>query len=210
MEVLNTEVDLTDEQGAGRAPDPRRRRLRARLLQIRPRQRGKRPAGHHPLGQGRPDGRRHRRHRRGQELPRAAHPPPLRRHRGPRADRRARRAGIHRRIAAQPGRHGAPEEHPLLGARSATTSNGATSTPPTRRSRRAAKAAQAHDFIMGFPNGYDTWIEQGGVNVSGGRSSGCASRAPCSKSRPSSSSTTRPAPSTPPPSAASATPSTPR
>ena len=33
----------------------------------------------------------------------------------------------------------------------------------------AAKAAQAHDFIMGFPNGYDTWIEQGGVNVSGGQ-----------------------------------------
>ena len=33
----------------------------------------------------------------------------------------------------------------------------------------AAKAAQAHDFIESFPNGYDTWIEQGGVNVSGGQ-----------------------------------------
>lgn len=33
----------------------------------------------------------------------------------------------------------------------------------------AAKAAQAHDFIMNFPKGYDTWIEQGGVNVSGGQ-----------------------------------------
>jgi len=33
----------------------------------------------------------------------------------------------------------------------------------------AAKNAQAHDFIMGFPDGYDTWIEQGGVNVSGGQ-----------------------------------------
>lgn len=33
----------------------------------------------------------------------------------------------------------------------------------------AAKAAQAHDFIMSFPKGYDTWIEQGGVNVSGGQ-----------------------------------------
>ena len=33
----------------------------------------------------------------------------------------------------------------------------------------AAKAAQAHEFIMSFPNGYDTWIEQGGVNVSGGQ-----------------------------------------
>lgn len=33
----------------------------------------------------------------------------------------------------------------------------------------AAKNAQAHDFIMSFPEGYDTWIEQGGVNVSGGQ-----------------------------------------
>ncbi|MBE6907515.1 MAG: ABC transporter ATP-binding protein [Ruminococcaceae bacterium] len=33
----------------------------------------------------------------------------------------------------------------------------------------AAKAAQAHDFIMSFPKGYDTWMEQGGVNVSGGQ-----------------------------------------
>ena len=33
----------------------------------------------------------------------------------------------------------------------------------------AAKAARAHDFIMSFPNGYDTYIEQGGVNVSGGQ-----------------------------------------
>lgn len=34
---------------------------------------------------------------------------------------------------------------------------------------RAAKAAQAHEFISSFPKGYDTWIEQGGVNVSGGQ-----------------------------------------
>lgn len=33
----------------------------------------------------------------------------------------------------------------------------------------ACKAAQAHDFIMSFPNGYDTWVEQGGVNLSGGQ-----------------------------------------
>ena len=33
----------------------------------------------------------------------------------------------------------------------------------------AAKLAQAHDFIMSFPNGYDTHIEQGGTNVSGGQ-----------------------------------------
>ena len=33
----------------------------------------------------------------------------------------------------------------------------------------ACKAAQAHDFIMSFPNGYDTELGQGGVNVSGGQ-----------------------------------------
>jgi ATP-binding cassette subfamily B protein len=33
----------------------------------------------------------------------------------------------------------------------------------------AAKAAQAHDFIIAFPDGYDTWIGQRGVNLSGGQ-----------------------------------------
>ena len=34
---------------------------------------------------------------------------------------------------------------------------------------KACKLAQAHDFIMGFPDKYDTYIEQGGTNVSGGQ-----------------------------------------
>jgi ATP-binding cassette subfamily B protein len=33
----------------------------------------------------------------------------------------------------------------------------------------AAKAAEAHDFILGLPQGYDTRIEERGVNVSGGQ-----------------------------------------
>ena len=33
----------------------------------------------------------------------------------------------------------------------------------------ACRLACAHDFIMGFPEGYDTHIEQGGSNVSGGQ-----------------------------------------
>ena len=33
----------------------------------------------------------------------------------------------------------------------------------------AVRAAQAHDFIMSFPKGYDTILGQGGVNLSGGQ-----------------------------------------
>jgi ATP-binding cassette subfamily B protein len=33
----------------------------------------------------------------------------------------------------------------------------------------ACKLAQAHDFVASFPDGYDTYIEQGGTNVSGGQ-----------------------------------------
>lgn len=33
----------------------------------------------------------------------------------------------------------------------------------------ACKLAQAHEFIQGFPQEYDTYIEQGGTNVSGGQ-----------------------------------------
>ena len=33
----------------------------------------------------------------------------------------------------------------------------------------AAKYAQAHDFISSFPKGYETYLGQGGVNVSGGQ-----------------------------------------
>jgi ATP-binding cassette, subfamily B, multidrug efflux pump len=33
----------------------------------------------------------------------------------------------------------------------------------------AARAAQAHEFILGLPNGYDTHVEERGVNLSGGQ-----------------------------------------
>jgi ATP-binding cassette subfamily B protein len=34
---------------------------------------------------------------------------------------------------------------------------------------RVCRDAQAHDFIMSFPDGYDTFLGQGGVNISGGQ-----------------------------------------
>ena len=34
---------------------------------------------------------------------------------------------------------------------------------------RASKIAQADDFVKSFPDGYNTHIEQGGTNVSGGQ-----------------------------------------
>ncbi|HNT74544.1 MAG TPA: ABC transporter ATP-binding protein [Anaerolineae bacterium] len=48
----------------------------------------------------------------------------------------------------------------------------------------AAKAAQAHDFIMAMPDGYDTLVGQRGVNLSGGQKQRMAiARALCVKPR---------------------------
>ena len=43
------------------------------------------------------------------------------------------------------------------------------STPQTRRLVDACRLAQADGFINEFPEGYDTYIEQGGTNLSGGQ-----------------------------------------
>ena len=48
----------------------------------------------------------------------------------------------------------------------------------------ACKLAQAHDFIKSFEKGYDTYIEQGGTNVSGGQKQRlCIARALLKKPR---------------------------
>lgn len=48
----------------------------------------------------------------------------------------------------------------------------------------ACKLAQAHDFVASFPDGYDTYIEQGGTNVSGGQKQRlCIARALLKKPR---------------------------
>ena len=53
----------------------------------------------------------------------------------------------------------APLREPALGRPDATD----------EEVREAAHLACADEFVDGFPKGYDTWIEQGGSNVSGGQ-----------------------------------------
>lgn len=49
---------------------------------------------------------------------------------------------------------------------------------------QAAQNAQAHDFVMSFPDGYDTDLGQGGINVSGGQKQRlCIARALLKKPR---------------------------
>lgn len=50
--------------------------------------------------------------------------------------------------------------------------------------KEACRLAQADEFVSSFPEGYDTWIEQGGANVSGGQKQRlCIARALLKKPR---------------------------
>jgi ATP-binding cassette subfamily B protein len=46
---------------------------------------------------------------------------------------------------------------------------GAPGTATREQIEQAAKAAQAHEFILSFPNGYDTVVGERGVTLSGGQ-----------------------------------------
>ena len=60
--------------------------------------------------------------------------------------------------------------------------------------RGAAQAAQAHDFVSGFTDGYNTELGQGGVNVSGGQKQRlCIARALLKRLEDPDSALTRPA-----------------
>jgi ABC-type multidrug transport system fused ATPase/permease subunit len=69
-----------------------------------------------------------------------------------------------------------------------TTFDTGASTPP-EEIVEAARAAHAHDFISRLPKGYDTDIAEAGASLSGGERQRLSVRAPSSRTRPSSSST---------------------
>ena len=69
----------------------------------------------------------------------------------------------------EPGGRGAAEERAVLRHDQGKPALGQSRTPPTRSLMEACRLAQADEFIRQFPDGYDTYIEQGGSNVSGGQ-----------------------------------------
>ena len=62
-----------------------------------------------------------------------------------------------------------PQETVLFSGRCGTTSAMDVRRRAEEEVIEAAKAAQAHDFIMALADGYDTRIEERGVNLSGGQ-----------------------------------------
>ena len=86
----------------------------------------------------------------------------------------AARADRHRPAGDHPLHRHDPRQHRLRQDR----------TPAWRRSTAAAKAAAAHDFIMSFPQGYDTPGRRARHHaVAAGRSSASPSPAPCCSTR---------------------------
>ena len=92
----------------------------------------------------------------------------LRRDRGPGDDRRRGRARCGQDSAAPSYWRGAARVGPVHG----TIRDNIRYGRPDASDEEviaAAKAAQAHDFITGFEEGYDTMVGQRGVNLSGGQ-----------------------------------------
>ncbi len=70
-------------------------------------------------------------------------------------------------------RHGAAKEHLFSGTIRDNLRWGDT-VHRRRNAQRLPHCLRAEEFIEKMPDGYDTYIEQGGTNVSGGQRSVCA------------------------------------
>ncbi len=77
--------------------------------------------------------------------------------------------GIHHGASARRLRHGAAEEHAVFRHHPGKPPLGRRARPRIRRSRKPAASPAPSEFIEKMPDGYDTYIEQGGTNVSGGQ-----------------------------------------
>ena len=81
----------------------------------------------------------------------------------------ARRPLLRPGYAARRGFRGTAEQRALLGNHLRKICAGVIKNATDEECRHACRLACADEFIDRFPDGYNTYIEQGGTNVSGGQ-----------------------------------------
>ena len=126
-------------------------------------------ARHRPRDAGRAHGRARRRDGLGQDDARGTAAAPLRPERGQRPDRRRRRPRRRPRLAAVARSRSPATTRSCSRRRSTTTSHMPGRTPPREEVERAARAAQADEFIERLPDGYETRVGERGLTLSGGQ-----------------------------------------
>ena len=167
FDLLDADEQTPDSPAPRRRPSARRpRRVRARRLRL--------PAGHADH-RGPVAGRRARQHRRdrrpdrgGQDHPGEPAHAVLRGRLRTHPDRRRRHRDHEPGINCGPGSAWCCRTPGCSAARSTTTSPTAGPTRPSDEVVEAAKAAHVDRFVHTLPNGYQTWVNDDGGNISAG------------------------------------------